>query len=50
MISKALFHGKGLCQTGPGVTDLKPGDRVSSIPSFSMTHYGTYGEVAVLPA
>jgi len=37
-------------EVGPGMTDLKPGDRVSSIPSFSMTHYGTYGEVAVLPA
>jgi NADPH:quinone reductase-like Zn-dependent oxidoreductase len=35
---------------GPGVTGLKPGDRVSSIPSFSMTKYGTYGEYAVLPA
>src|ERR1700740_2915203 len=34
---------------GPGVTDLKPGDRVSSIPAFSMTKYGTYGEYAVLP-
>jgi NADPH2:quinone reductase len=32
------------------VTDLKPGDRVSSIPSFSLTKYGTYGEVALLPA
>ena len=37
-------------EVGPGVVDLKPGDRVSSIPSFSMTHYGTYGEVVVLPA
>jgi NADPH:quinone reductase len=37
-------------EIGPGVTDFKPGDRVSSIPSFSMTRYGTYGEVAVLPA
>ena len=35
---------------GPGVTDLKPGDRVSSIPAFSMAKYGTYGEYAVLPA
>src|SRR4029077_9736970 len=35
---------------GPGVTGLKPGDRVSSIPSFSLTEYGTYGEYAVLPA
>jgi NADPH:quinone reductase len=35
---------------GPGVTGPKPGDRVSSIPSFSMTKYGTYGEYVVLPA
>ena len=35
---------------GPGVTGLKPGDRVSSIPSFSMTKYGSYGEYAVFPA
>jgi NADPH:quinone reductase-like Zn-dependent oxidoreductase len=32
------------------VTDLKPGDRVSSIPAFHMDKYGTYGEYAVLPA
>jgi len=35
---------------GPGVTELKLGDRVSSIPAFSMAKYGTYGEYAVLPA
>jgi NADPH:quinone reductase-like Zn-dependent oxidoreductase len=35
---------------GPGVTELKPGDRGSSIPAFSMAKYGTYGEYAVLPA
>jgi NADPH:quinone reductase-like Zn-dependent oxidoreductase len=35
---------------GPGVTELKPGDRVSSIPAFRMTEYGTYGEYVVLPA
>jgi NADPH:quinone reductase len=35
---------------GPGVTGLKPGDRVSSIPAFHMTEYGTYGECVVLPA
>jgi NADPH:quinone reductase-like Zn-dependent oxidoreductase len=35
---------------GPRVTGLKPGDRVSSIPSFSLIEYGTYGEYAVLPA
>lgn len=37
-------------EVGPGVVDLKPSDKVSSIPSFSMTQYGTYGEVVVLPA
>jgi NADPH:quinone reductase len=35
---------------GPGVTEPKLGDRVSSIPAFSMAKYGTYGEYAVLPA
>jgi NADPH:quinone reductase-like Zn-dependent oxidoreductase len=37
-------------EIGPGVTGLKPGDRVSSVPSFSMRKYQTYGEVALLPA
>lgn len=37
-------------EIGPGVTGLKPGDRVSSVPSFSMHDYYTYGEVALLPA
>ena len=37
-------------EVGPGVTGFSSGDRVSSIPSFSMMKYGTYGEVAVLPA
>ena len=37
-------------ELGAGVTGLSIGDRVSSIPSFSMMKYGTYGEVAVLPA
>jgi NADPH:quinone reductase-like Zn-dependent oxidoreductase len=35
---------------GPGVIGLKLGDRVSSIPAFSMTEYGSYGEYAVFPA
>ncbi len=37
-------------EIGPEVSGLKPGDRVSSVPSFSMQKYSTYGEVAVLPA
>ena len=45
------YEASGIVEAvGPGVTGLKPGDRVSSIPAFSMTRYGTYGEYAVLPA
>jgi NADPH:quinone reductase len=35
---------------GPGVTGVKIGDRVSTIPSFSIAAYGVYGESAVVPA
>jgi NADPH:quinone reductase-like Zn-dependent oxidoreductase len=35
---------------GPGVSDLHVGDRVSTIPSFSMGKYGVYGESAIIPA
>ncbi|MSN26900.1 MAG: zinc-binding dehydrogenase [Geobacter sp.] len=35
---------------GPGTSDIKIGDRVSTIPSFSMGAYGVYGESAVVPA
>lgn len=31
------------------VTDFKAGDRVSTIPSFSMGRYGVYAEYAVIP-
>lgn len=34
---------------GPGVTGFKVGDRVSTIPSFSMNDYGVYGENVVAP-
>jgi NADPH:quinone reductase-like Zn-dependent oxidoreductase len=45
------YEASGIVEAvGPGVAGLKPGDRVSSIPSFSMTKYGTYGEYAVVPA
>src|SRR5260370_29780238 len=33
---------------GPGVTELKPGDRVSSIPSFSAAKYASHGADAIL--
>lgn len=35
---------------GPNVTGLRIGDRVSTIPSFSMSQYGVYGESAIVPA
>jgi NADPH:quinone reductase len=45
------YEASGIVEAvGPEVTGFKPGDRVSSIPSFSLTKYGTYGEYAVLPA
>ena len=33
---------------GPGVSDLQVGDRVSTIPSFSIGKYGVYGESAMV--
>ena len=35
---------------GPDVADLRIGDRVSTIPSFSIGQYGVYGESATVPA
>jgi len=35
---------------GPGAEGLNVGDRVSTIPAFSMVQYGVYGESAIVPA
>lgn len=35
---------------GAGVEGFEVGDRVSTIPAFSMVQYGVYGESAVVPA
>jgi len=35
---------------GSGVEGVKTGDRVSTIPSFSMNQYGVYGDSAIVPA
>jgi NADPH:quinone reductase-like Zn-dependent oxidoreductase len=35
---------------GPGVEGFKPGDAVSTIPSFSQNQYGVYGDLVVVPA
>ncbi len=34
---------------GPGTDGIQVGDRVSTIPSFSMGKYGVYGESAIVP-
>lgn len=34
---------------GPGVEGFQVGDRVSTIPAFSMNQYGVYGESAIAP-
>ena len=34
---------------GPGVTDVKRGDRVGTVPSFAMSSHGVYGEEAIVP-
>ncbi len=34
---------------GPGVSGLRVGDRVSTIPGFSMNRYGVYGDSAIVP-
>ncbi|MFK8015041.1 MAG: zinc-dependent alcohol dehydrogenase family protein [Gammaproteobacteria bacterium] len=35
---------------GEGVTGLEIGQQVSTIPAFSMTEYGVYGQSAIVPA
>ena len=35
---------------GPGAVGIQIGDRVSTIPSFSVGKYGVYGESAIVPA
>ncbi len=35
---------------GAGVSEFQIGDRVSTIPTFSMKQYGVYGESAIIPA
>jgi len=34
---------------GPGTSGIQIGDRVSTIPSFSVGRYGVYGESAIVP-
>jgi NADPH:quinone reductase-like Zn-dependent oxidoreductase len=49
--SRLGYEAAGVVEAvGPGVSDLKIGDQVSTIPAFGLTQYGTYGEWAVVPA
>jgi NADPH:quinone reductase len=49
--SKIGYEAAGIVDAiGPGVTSFKLGDRVSTIPAFSMSEYGVYGETATIPA
>lgn len=50
MPSKLGYEASGVVDAiGPGVTSVKFGDVVSTIPSFSMGQYGVYGESATIP-
>ncbi len=49
--SRIGYEAAGVVEdVGPGVTHVKIGDRVSTIPSFGMGVHGVYGESAVVPA
>jgi len=48
--SRLGYEASGIVDAvGPGVIDIKIGDRVSTIPAFSMVKYGVYGESAIVP-
>lgn len=45
------YEASGIVESvGAEVTHVKPGDVVSTIPSFSMNDYGMYGELILAPA
>ncbi len=49
--SRIGYEAAGIIEAvGPGTSGVQIGDRVSTIPSFSMGKYGVYGESAIVPA
>jgi NADPH:quinone reductase-like Zn-dependent oxidoreductase len=49
--SKLGYEAAGVVEAvGPDVDKSWIGKKVSTIPAFSMRHYGVYGEVAIVPA
>lgn len=49
--SRIGYEAAGVIEAvGEGVIGLTVGDRVSTVPAFSMRDYGVYGETAVVPA
>ena len=48
--SRIGYEASGIVDAvGPGVNNVKIGERVSTIPSFSVGQYGVYGESAIVP-
>jgi len=44
------YEASGIVEAvGPGVGGVQVGDRVSTLPGFSMNQYGTYGELILAP-
>ncbi|PSM49400.1 NADPH:quinone reductase [Chroococcidiopsis sp. CCALA 051] len=49
--SRIGYEAAGIIEAlGEGVTDFQVGDRVSTIPGFSLNRYGVAGDAAVVPA
>jgi len=44
------YEASGIVELAGSKSSFKPGDKVSTIPAFSMSKYGVYGESAIVPA